>query len=671
MNQFACITAETASLRDEYPSLAALEAGDVNVWVQERYEQLVSQATQNRTTADAAKVLNLTVMGVSTVAMTSTPFGWVTALMGGGFWIYAVVEDFFDTGRFHPLPFVRLGWMDLLTQGDADERDWRRVMRQQSGMSEDSVEELRLISYLPRREEIEARMLFSSMRPIVGILTQVDAGKRFHAYRWLITEFKRRGGFSHLQPSDIDAQMSASLPDPQHDYAAIAAYRQGTPKTPPPPPTPEQLAAVGQLAPYTPGPTTQLGAITVPAQSSSPEIADAQEMDRWRGVGPATIDGTQYLMDFAARPKHLYVVALSGAGKGMWLSNYVRWRKQAEPGLIVFWIDPKNDTKETGYFAETWIKAFRFKAATMEIADLIVELQAAFSEYVDFVSKLPDGAPVLLIVDECLLVQHILDEHGKAKSEKSALKTQIVRAASVGDGDNKHITCVSQSPNAGDSGVSAGILRGLRKVILFRGDELDVVHQAKDCGAISEALPSDAELKRLCRHSPINRGIYLNGQYHSLPELTNYSGYDRDSRTWIDESKNPVNRLTRQFNQPAKARPQLNGAEELSVADLAFVELPKGVSEEVSNKMLGYLVSWLDAHKDLLPIAQSKLATSSNNQVKGVAKVLGSKRWILMIKYWAAIGKIALEGSDEKGYKVSVYDLGDNEREIKLTDLDF
>ena len=328
---------------------------------------------------------------------------------------------------------------------------------------------------------------------------------------------------------------------------------------------------------YAPGPQTQLNAIPV---SASPVLAPANPVygpadNREAIVQPP--EDLQLLKAFAATPKHLYVVALSGAGKGVWLSNYIRWRKDYEPNLLVYWIDPKNDPKESGYFDQDWIRAYRFKAIDMFVEDLISELQAAFRGYLGFIAHLPVGHPVLLIVDECLMVQFNLDEHGRNKSERGILKTHVVSAASVGDSDNKHIVCVSQSPNAGDSGVSGGVLRGLRKIVLFRGDELDVLHQAKLCGAIDD-LPSDADLRRLCRRSPRNRGIYLNGQYHSLPDLPNYSGYDRDCRRWIDPSKQPVNRLKKQLGEVAtQIKPSLHHSSEMPEGQALMAD--EGLSE--------------------------------------------------------------------------------------------
>ena len=343
------------------------------------------------------------------------------------------------------------------------------------------------------------------------------------------------------------------------------------------------------------------------------------------------------------------MVALSGAGKGVWLSNYIRWRKDYEPNLLVYWIDPKNDPKESGYFDESWIRAYRFRAIDLSVEDLISELQAAFRGYLGFIANLLAGHPVLLIVDECLMVQFNLDEHGRNKSERGTLKTQIVSAASVGDSDNKHIVCVSQSPNAGDSGVSGGVLRGLRKVVLFRGDELDVVHQAKLCGAIDD-LPSDADLRRLCRRSARNRGIYLNGQYYSLPELPNYSGYDRDRRSWTDSSKQPVNRLEKQLGELIfEANPTLNGAPDLLIEAAC---LPTSIPAAAALQAINYLIDLLLTHKSELPIAQATLA-GNDTKLKKIKAKLGSEDWIRFLEYWAEQEKIVLEKS-AKGIKITL-----------------
>ena len=426
---------------------------------------------------------------------------------------------------------------------------------------------------------------------------------------------------------------------------------------------------------YQPGIATRLGALPVTSQSG-----ERHEPASGIPLKDPVDDDARFLKDFASTPRHLYVIALSGAGKGMWLSNYVRYRKQFEPRLTVFWIDPKRDDKETGYFDEPWIKAKRFKAATMEIPDLIAELNSAFKEYESFCSVLPSGAPALLVIDECLLAQHILDEHGGSRSEKSTLKSQIVRAASIGDCDNKHIVAVSQSPNAGDSGVSGGVLRGLRKVILFRGDELDILHQAKQCGAIPEDLPPNAELKRLCRNSPRNRGIYLNGKYHSLPELTNYSGYDRDSRKWVNKAKDPVVRLNRQFNQestslhstpqPRSSAEKVDGTAFHSEGDFVGVTLPKGVGKGYADKFLEALRSWLKSREKREPVSQSVIKDSSSQQLKTNAKKYHAKGvWISLLMYWHAAGDLIVEGTEERGLKISLPEWRSGEEE--LTEDDF
>ena len=278
IQQFSCQTPETLAIREEYPSLAGLEAGDISVWLQERFDQLLSVATQNQTNADAAKVLNLTCLSAGLVTLTSTPFGWLGAVLGGGFWAWTVVDDFFDTGKFHPLPFVRCGLIELLQQGDAEEREARRAHLQSAGISEDALEMLRVISYLERRHEPEARMLLSLMPPIAGFLELTPPGKRFTAYRWLIREYKLRGGFSHVQQADIDKYTATAMPDRSLDYEAISAYRQGPAlEATPPPPTSQQLADA-QARRYTPGPITQLGGRqTVDTiYETSPWLADAK-----------------------------------------------------------------------------------------------------------------------------------------------------------------------------------------------------------------------------------------------------------------------------------------------------------------------------------------------------------------------------------------------------------
>ncbi|BAY08153.1 hypothetical protein [Calothrix sp. NIES-2098] len=181
-------TKETSHLRDDYPSLSHLEAGNVAEWLQERKEQLVTRARRIEADADTTRVVGIVVTGASLIFYAVNPLVFVGGLVGGAAWLWFVVEHFSRTKEFAPLPFVRGNMVDALARiGDYDARH--------------AWEENHLagtITFLPRYEAEEFVFLYSdsNFEQLTQYLVQTESGKRFHAYRWLLgwyTKLKGRG----------------------------------------------------------------------------------------------------------------------------------------------------------------------------------------------------------------------------------------------------------------------------------------------------------------------------------------------------------------------------------------------------------------------------------------------------------------------------------------------
>jgi hypothetical protein len=66
-------TKETATLRNDYPSLSHLEAGNVAEWLQERKEQLVERARRIEADADTTRVVGIVVTGASLIFYAVNP----------------------------------------------------------------------------------------------------------------------------------------------------------------------------------------------------------------------------------------------------------------------------------------------------------------------------------------------------------------------------------------------------------------------------------------------------------------------------------------------------------------------------------------------------------------------------------------------------------------------
>lgn len=200
-------TRETEHLRSLYPCVSHLEAGRVAEWLSERKDQLLEQAQEAENEADGVRVLGLIAAGIGTVCYAVNPFMLVGGMIGGAAWLWFVVDHYNRTKEIAPLPFVRGNFLDALSRaGDYDARQ---------GYQSNQLAET--IKFLPRRNAQEYVFLHSDfLETVIDYLTQVEAGKRFYAYRWLLGWFEKLQGrglpakdqlTNHLQNVVIDSQV--------------------------------------------------------------------------------------------------------------------------------------------------------------------------------------------------------------------------------------------------------------------------------------------------------------------------------------------------------------------------------------------------------------------------------------------------------------------------------
>lgn len=226
-------TKETATLRDDYPSLSHLEAGNVAEWLQERKEQLVARARRIEADADTTRVVGIVVTGASLIFHAVNPLVLVGGLVGGAAWLWFVVEHFSRTKEFAPLPFVRGNMVDALARiGDYDARH--------------AWEENHLagtITFLPRYEAEEFVFLYSdsNFEQLTQYLVQTEPGKRFHAYRWLLgwyTKLKGRGLptydnlHTYLATVEIDSRLKVDEVTRLQEYQTRQKETLQIPSTP-------------------------------------------------------------------------------------------------------------------------------------------------------------------------------------------------------------------------------------------------------------------------------------------------------------------------------------------------------------------------------------------------------------------------------------------------------
>lgn len=201
-------TRQTEYLRDQYPNLSHLEAGNIAEWLQERKDQLFEQARTAEAEADTTRVLGLASAAIGTICYAVNPFMLIGGLVGGAAWLWFITEHYNRTKEIAPLPFVRGNFLDALARaGDFDARQ-----NYQANHLADTVK------FLPRHEAEEYTFLYNdfNFEKITEYLTQVESGKRFYAYRWLFGWFGKLKGkqlpafnalSDHLQHVTVDSRV--------------------------------------------------------------------------------------------------------------------------------------------------------------------------------------------------------------------------------------------------------------------------------------------------------------------------------------------------------------------------------------------------------------------------------------------------------------------------------
>lgn len=227
------------------------------------------------------------------------------------------------------------------------------------------------------------------------------------------------------------------------------------------------------------------------------------------------------------RIRNHLIIGAQGSGKGLIVSNSLEAVKAKHPNTTIFYIDPKGDEKETGYFTGRVDILKRTKALEQKPSTVIEWFKSAIKEF-----QLTPGEK-LLILDEATYLSSLMKNAG----EGNWFKSVIMSLVSVGDSQGWNIWIVALNPNTDDIGVSGGVRSQFMPLALITAESLATYTAL----ITTKWLPSDRKLPSvdiqvLCQESPVNRCYYY-GQFNNwfpLPTLTNYSGYDRDTRAKLE-----------------------------------------------------------------------------------------------------------------------------------------
>ena len=232
--------------------------------------------------------------------------------------------------------------------------------------------------------------------------------------------------------------------------------------------------------------------------------------------------------------KNSLIIGVPGVGKDYFVSNALDWVKKIHPNCTVFFVDPKDDPKETGYFDGRVDYLFRLNICECSPTFVYNWVQKCLKTYDEFDA----GTGIkLLVFNELAATNRTLTN---VKGALNWLVSKMIGYSSSGDSRGIKVWGVSQNAHNSGIGFDGGSKSIFTPYVIVSESQLAACEQVLKAQIIpgDKHLKSD-ELKALCQQSPVKRAIFHGGlnEWLPMPELHNFSGYNRDKRSFIEPPK--------------------------------------------------------------------------------------------------------------------------------------
>ncbi|MEO1183395.1 MAG: hypothetical protein AAFX46_01195, partial [Cyanobacteria bacterium J06636_27] len=242
----------------------------------------------------------------------------------------------------------------------------------------------------------------------------------------------------------------------------------------------------------------------------------------------------ELIPSLAAEPSNLIICSPGGGGKGIVISNALREFKKQHPDVHIFYIDPKADPKEKGYFEGIADTYKSFKSLGADPQEAVNAYESFWEEFYKVEGR------KLLILDEATT----MGINYSLVKKSDVLKGRIGQLPSLGGSQGITAWIVCQNPHVADLGINTGILSQFARLALLctkKGEASASFDMMKRTKFTANDKYFWDDVRVLCDKSPRDRAFFYSkfDEWLPMPELTNYSGYDRDSNTFINPPQQP------------------------------------------------------------------------------------------------------------------------------------
>lgn len=275
-----------------------------------------------------------------------------------------------------------------------------------------------------------------------------------------------------------------------------------------------------------------------------------------------------------------FIVGLPGSGKDFLVSHATKRIKKINPDTCLFLIDCKNDEKEYGYYEHFDYKE-RIPNWECESCEYVAWLKEAYKKYETVARKCErEGHKCLVVINEGTRTGTAFTEE-----KDSFIKSKLTMLTSSGDSRGRNIWLMVQAPQLTDLGFSDNVRSQLLVVAILHESNVGAIGNWWRTNCLGKQLKQE-QLLSLIAESPRQRIIYSGKtmQWYAMPELQNYSGYDRDKSQFLDGFK-PKKAEIQDSNVTTKI--QVKQARALTGEEIRLIQLldklPPGIDALISR----------------------------------------------------------------------------------------
>lgn len=224
------------------------------------------------------------------------------------------------------------------------------------------------------------------------------------------------------------------------------------------------------------------------------------------------------------------ILASSGAGKDFLVSNAIRKSRQQNPNLKLYVLDPKGLPHEKGYYEEIATVFDSRQCGSMADSDITNWIKIHIEKFQEL-SQNPNEQWLLILTEATLT-------GGAFSREKDDyLASFLDKFTCTSNGFGNAVWVLAQFPNLKDLGISNNARTQLQTFAILNEKSISKVRQ----WVRSKVVPkcNEDDLRVMCSRSEVGRAFYspVADRWAIMPRLTNYSGYDRDSRKFLTQSE--------------------------------------------------------------------------------------------------------------------------------------